>query len=69
MVRASVEVEAAAWLVHSMLSEGLLAGFLGALGTDLEELASRSEPLGPEEVEAALGVADQAVELLRRGLA
>jgi len=68
VVRASVETEAAAWLVHGMLSEGLLAGFLGALGTDLEALVARSEPIGEHEVEAAMAVADEAVEMLRRGL-
>ena len=67
-VRADVDVDTAAWLVRGVLQHGLLGAFLAKLGTDLDGLPDVAPRVTPEQLEAALSVADEAVRFLRRAL-
>jgi hypothetical protein len=69
VVRANLDPAVAAPLIHGLLSDGLLAAFLAALGTDLDGLVERAHDLDDRALEAALAAADTAVDVLMHGVA
>lgn len=65
-VRADLAPDVGAWLAQGLLQEGLLRAFLGRLGVTLDALAAGAA-LDPAAVEAATGVVDEVVGVLRAG--
>ena len=69
VVRADLDPALTAPLVHGLLSDGLLASFLAALGTDLDGLVADPDRFDDAALHRALQAADAAVDLLARGVA
>ncbi|MCB9664519.1 MAG: TetR/AcrR family transcriptional regulator [Alphaproteobacteria bacterium] len=68
-VRADLPLPSTARFVQGVLQDGLLRAFLDALDTDLDGFVARAPALTDAELEAALGVADEAIAFLEATLA
>ncbi len=68
-LRSDLDPELSARLMRGLLGEGLLDAFLAALGTDVDRFVADAPRLSDDALEAALQVADPAIDVLRRAWA
>lgn len=66
--RSDLNIDASAWFVYGVLSEGLIQAFRARAGLDIEKEFSRQEGPDPATREQLLEVAHQAVDFLERAL-